>query len=67
MNLPGISLRQPILVIRSNIAADHMVAVIGGYGYAVGIANPSPGAHGGVASAQNEDFPGVEVLTRRDD
>jgi hypothetical protein len=56
--------RPVLVVIRSNLAADHMVAVIGGYGYAVGIANPSPGAHGGVMSGQNPDFPGVELLTR---
>jgi len=40
---------QPVLVvIRSNIAADHMVVVLGRLGNGVVIANPSPGEHGGV-------------------
>ena len=41
--------RPVLVVIRSSLAADHMVVVMGRLGDGVVIANPSPGAHGGVS------------------
>lgn len=54
--------RTPVLVtIRSNLAADHMVVVVGGDSIGVTLLNPSPGVHGGVVPAFSDATRGVEI------
>ncbi len=58
---------KPVLVvIRSNFAADHMVAVLGRIQRGVVIANPSPGAHGGVSKMAIKTNYGFEMFLPED-
>ncbi|MDY7110098.1 MAG: hypothetical protein SYC29_15815 [Planctomycetota bacterium] len=53
--------RPVLVVIRSNLAADHMVVVLGRLGEGVVIANPSPGVHGGVRPMRVKLNPGFQM------
>jgi len=58
---------RPILVtIRSNLAMDHMVVVMGRVGSGVIIANPSPGNHANVSPMNIQTNPGYEMYTLKD-
>jgi hypothetical protein len=58
--------RPVLVVIRSNLAADHMVAVLGRLGDGVVIANPSPGIHGGVRPMRIKLNPGFQMYEPED-
>jgi hypothetical protein len=58
--------RPVLVVIRSSLAADDMVVVLGHLGDGVVIANPSPGVHGGVRPMRIKLNPGFQMYEPED-
>ncbi|UCD74056.1 MAG: hypothetical protein JSV91_09715 [Phycisphaerales bacterium] len=58
--------RPVLVVIKSNIAANHMVVVLGRVRDGVVIANPSPGEHGGIKPMPIQLNRGYEMFTLDD-